>query len=157
MDDHNNNRHQPISLEVIWATQRWSNRVFAFLLAITEVNIKHAYEYFCRNKRLSMINFRKELARTLINNSILRNDDQNRSIYTLRERSIDHKLVAIGEYKRWNGAKWVNGSTRWPQRKCISCQRRVRTYCTCNVSRGLCNNCYVNHILELETGAIDPH
>jgi hypothetical protein len=38
VDDHNNKRHEPISLEVTWATQWWPNRVFAFFLAITEVN-----------------------------------------------------------------------------------------------------------------------
>ena len=38
VDDHNGKRHSPISLEVVWATKRWANMVFAFLLSITEVN-----------------------------------------------------------------------------------------------------------------------
>ena len=38
VDDHNGKQHSPISLEVVWATKRWVNRVFAFLLSITEVN-----------------------------------------------------------------------------------------------------------------------
>jgi hypothetical protein len=39
VDDHNNRRHSPISFETNWATKRWENRVFAFILSITEVNV----------------------------------------------------------------------------------------------------------------------
>ena len=39
VDDHNNLRHSGVSFEETWATKRWENRVFAFLLAITEVNM----------------------------------------------------------------------------------------------------------------------
>jgi hypothetical protein len=38
VDDHNNNRHSYISIEETWVTHTWENRVFAFLLAITEIN-----------------------------------------------------------------------------------------------------------------------
>ena len=43
VDDHNATRHSPISLEVEWATKWWPNRVFAFLLSVTEVNAMLAY------------------------------------------------------------------------------------------------------------------
>ena len=46
VDDHNGKRHSPISLEVVWATKRWANRVFAFLLSITEVNCFLAQSHF---------------------------------------------------------------------------------------------------------------
>jgi Transposase IS4 len=46
VDDHNSRRHSPISLEATWATKTWENRVFTFLLAITEVNINLANTYF---------------------------------------------------------------------------------------------------------------
>ena len=38
VDDHNNLRHQVPAIEEVWGTHRWANRVFAFLLAVTEVN-----------------------------------------------------------------------------------------------------------------------
>ena len=38
VDDHNGKQHSPTSMEVVWATKHWSNRVFAFLLSISEVN-----------------------------------------------------------------------------------------------------------------------
>jgi hypothetical protein len=43
VDEHNSKRHDGgtgagISLERSWKTMRWENRVFAFILAICEVN-----------------------------------------------------------------------------------------------------------------------
>ncbi len=46
IDVHNQSRHSPISLKDTWATKHWPCRVFAFLLAIFEVNAKLASEYF---------------------------------------------------------------------------------------------------------------
>ena len=68
IDDHNAKRHSPISLEQVWATKRWENRVFAFLLAVTEVNTKLAMEYFYSQEKSSQIDFRKQLAFSLIYN-----------------------------------------------------------------------------------------
>ena len=38
VDDHNNRRHAPISIERIWATKFWTDRNFAWYLAVTDVN-----------------------------------------------------------------------------------------------------------------------
>ena len=38
VDDHNNLRHSKPSLEETWVTQLWSNRVFSFILTVSEVN-----------------------------------------------------------------------------------------------------------------------
>ena len=72
VDDHNSKRHQPISLEVVWATQEWSHRPFSFLLSMMEVNVKLASEYFggCEDK--GTIAFRKQFDQELINNDYLR-------------------------------------------------------------------------------------
>ena len=49
VDDHNNRRQSPISIEKTWATAWWPNRVFAFLIAVVEVNTYlaalHLYGY----------------------------------------------------------------------------------------------------------------
>ncbi len=39
VDDHNNLRHQVPSLEETWTSCCWACHVFAFLLAVTEVNV----------------------------------------------------------------------------------------------------------------------
>ncbi len=59
--DHNAKRHSPISMEETLATKWWPNRVLIFLLAVTEVNSKLAYEYFSDDptrEKISMLEFR---------------------------------------------------------------------------------------------------
>ena len=68
-DDHNAKRHSPIRIEVVWVTKRWPNCVFAFLLLIT--NCFLAESYFTSRKTESMMDFRKDLARQLIENKYL--------------------------------------------------------------------------------------
>ena len=67
-NDHNAKRHCPISIEVVWATKQWPNHVFAFLLAITEVNCFLLEPQFTSRKHDSMMDYRKELANALIEN-----------------------------------------------------------------------------------------
>ena len=75
IDNHNNKQHSPISLEVVWATKYWPNRVFSFLLSITEVNVNLAATYFSDQEPTGQINFRKKLAKTLIFNTHYNEDD----------------------------------------------------------------------------------
>ncbi len=62
VDDHNAKRHSPISLEKVWGTKWWLNQVFAFLLAVTEVNIMLAQKHIYKVEYSSMLHFRKEFA-----------------------------------------------------------------------------------------------
>ena len=50
VDDHNNLRHSSPALEETWITHRWENRVFCFLLALTEVNAYLCMRYFVWNR-----------------------------------------------------------------------------------------------------------
>ena len=68
VDDHNNKRHSPISIEEIWATKWWPNRVFAFLVAVTEVNVSLGMVEFCDHAQTSQIVLRKKLAEAVIYN-----------------------------------------------------------------------------------------
>jgi hypothetical protein len=58
-------------LEVVWATKWWPNRVFAFLLAITEVKCQLAMRHFYGAEYKSTLEFRKSFAEALIKNSHL--------------------------------------------------------------------------------------
>ena len=73
-NDHNSKRHQPISLEVVWATQEWSHRPFVFLLAMMEVNVKLVSEHFGGHEDKGMIAFHKQFAQELINNDYLKRE-----------------------------------------------------------------------------------
>jgi Transposase IS4 len=155
VDAHNQLRHQPISLEVIWATKRWANRVFAFLLAVTEVNVKLAVEHFGKKDKLPMLVFRKLFADSLINNRNLEQERLGRNVMNLRPVMIRHTLLTVPQFQRHDGRKFVAASTRFPQRQCSECRRKVRTYCACTPSKGMCNVCHTEHILSLTSG--DPH
>ena len=66
--------YQPISLEVVWATQQWSHRPFVFLLAVMKVNVKLASEHFGEHEDKGMIAFCKQFAWELINNDYLKRE-----------------------------------------------------------------------------------
>ena len=96
VDDHNAKRQSPISIEVVWATKRWPNHVFAFLLSITEVNCFLAESYFTSRKTESMMDFRKDLAHQLIKNKYLVQEirsDRHRSVRI--QQGISHGLLSL--------------------------------------------------------------
>ena len=85
VDDHNGKRHSPISLEVVWGTKWWQNCVFAFLLAVMEVNVNLAMTYFLGQEVTGQIVFRSKLAHTLIHNRHY-NDDEDMTPVLRRKR-----------------------------------------------------------------------
>ena len=52
VDDQNNKRHAPISIEKTWATKFWTNRNFAWYLAVTKVNTALADGHFRKGGKL---------------------------------------------------------------------------------------------------------
>ena len=86
MDKHINLRYRVPSIEGSWVTQRWANRVFSFLLAISEVNTCLIYHHFIwqnpkgpQHKGISLLSFRRRLAMQLImNEHIVKEEDNKR-------------------------------------------------------------------------------
>ena len=70
VDDHNNLRHQVPSLEETWTSCCWACHVFAFLLAVTEVNAYLTVRYFVwtQEEMMTLIEFRHQLAWAPIKN-----------------------------------------------------------------------------------------
>ena len=95
VDGHNNKRHSPISLEVVWGTKYWPNRVFSFLLAVTEVNVNLAAQYFGGMKQIGQIEFRKLLAKTLIFNSSYDDKTDNTPEKKRKQRDSGHCLITL--------------------------------------------------------------
>ena len=149
MDDHNNKRHSPISLEDVWRTAWWPNRCFAFLLSVTEVNIKLAYEYFFQSGPPAMIDFRKEMAAALIYNIHLDSRPVGRPVRVLRPLTSGHSFKKVEQYKLWKNGAFVTCQTKFAQRQCASCKRKVRTYCSCNPGQTLCIDCYTEHVSKV--------
>ena len=75
VDDHNGKRHSPISMEVVLATKCWPNRVFAFLLSISEVNCWFAETQFTSWHTDSMLSYRKKLTYELIENAYIKREE----------------------------------------------------------------------------------
>ena len=69
VDDHNNRRHQPLSLEETWVTKFWPHHVFTFLLAVAEGNAYLLNKHYRDNAEDSVLAFRRALATELINNT----------------------------------------------------------------------------------------
>ena len=71
LDYHNNIIHAPISIERIWATKFWSDRNFAWYLAVTEVNTALADGHFRKGgKLIPTLQFRRKLAHEMMENNI---------------------------------------------------------------------------------------
>ena len=149
VDDHNARRHSPISLEATWGTSWWPNRVFAFLLAVTEVNVHLAEGYFYNKTNQSMLDFRKDLAKALINNDYFRPQEsvENRR----RELRNSHELMTLSRFRKFSGTRVVKSKSAYPQASCSQCHRKIRTYCRCSPGTMLCRNCHTGHVVEVET------
>ncbi|KAG7359200.1 transposase IS4 [Nitzschia inconspicua] len=168
VDHHNNIRHSDISLEETWATDRWEDRVFAFILAITEVNAYLAMRYFvgqCGDKApMTFLEFRRQLAKALIHNNHLveteeaNNDEkQDRTLHqSKKSKTTDHgKETAPPHARMYDGLNWVYGAKDPYQRytcKTPGCKKLVRTYCSCRMGYWMCGSCYVDHRIEVASG-----
>ena len=101
VDDHNNKRHSPISLEVAWGTKYWPNHVFSFLLAVTKVNVNLAAQYFGGMKQVGQIEFRKLLAKTLIFNSYCDDETDNTPEKKRKQHDSGHCLITLPKGKKF--------------------------------------------------------
>ena len=71
VDNHNNRRHAPISIERTWATTFWPDRNFAWYLAVTEVNTALADGHFRKGgKLIPTLQFRRKLTHEMMENNI---------------------------------------------------------------------------------------
>ena len=150
VDDHNNLRHSPISLEESLSTKDWNVRVFSFILALVEVNTRVAMAYFTQSKTAAQLEFRRQLAKELIDYSYKAAGVDRRK----RKRSEAAMASGCGVETaphfagNWNGEDWEVLTIRYPQHVCrtLHCKKRIRTYCRCMIGHWLCPTCIGIHI-----------
>jgi Transposase IS4 len=151
VDDHNNRRHSPISFEESWATKSWENRVFAFLVAVTEVNIMLATKYFYGNDISSQLAFRKQFSKELIFNKYIQQEVVSGLRRSKRKSIIcEHELLTIPRGKKFLVDKIISANMTYQQFKCSGCTKRIRTFCKCSPGIFLCKECYVNHCRDAD-------
>lgn len=112
VNDHNNGRHALPSIEDTWGTHRWANRVFAFILAISEVSTWLAFRYFVwKSDAMELVEFRKKLAFALINNEYLEDEVEEevrkKSKFQLSIRLLEHRHI-VASMRTGNGLKTVS-------------------------------------------------
>jgi hypothetical protein len=143
------------SIEGTWLTTRWPIRVFAFLLAITEVNMFLALRFFVWNKedRMELVNFRRKFSGLLIMNPWLPNT------YGLNEEAddmldVDCEHITAPEHAReYRNRQWVcTAKARWQQHVCKApgCKLQVRTCCACRKGYWLCTKHIIEHVIHKE-------
>ena len=167
VDDHNHLRHLIPSIEQTWSTCHWPNRVFAFLLAITEVNMFKAMTYFIWTP-LGMLDtpkdlhtFRKYLAFELINNPYIEEsiDVAGEGETRRKSRRLVSKKDHCLETAPFFAENFVAGKlkctspSQYAKHRCKTrgCKKRVRTYCSCSVGAWMCNGCFGDHRAEEST------
>ena len=154
VDDHNNSRHSPLSLEESWAIKDWKHQVFSFIISLVEVNARLSHGCFNEDLPLPQVIFWKQLARELIEYS-------EKVVGTLRRRKQDVQEVeevlcfeetASLHARTWTGIEWIYLHTEYPQHICrtLNYQKQIRTYCNCNIGYWLCRECIDKHIERQE-------
>ena len=156
VDDHNHSRHLVPSIEGTWNTRHWDDRVFQFILAISEVNASLA------KKKIGLGNdnmnhttqpFRRKLAVGLINNDYITDDTEGvQRSGRMRRRKQQHLLrSAPPNTKFYCASREIFIKTAkipYQRYTCRSpnCKNRTRTYCICNPSLWMCSACFPIHV-----------
>lgn len=160
IDDTNNQRHNTPSFEETWKTIWWANRVFSFLIALTEVNAYNTFRFWnwstpaYAKKEPTLLQFFRRLALDLIYNDFLEEETKDTSS-KLRKRKRDHNLFTAPPHgKKFCAGKWDKTSKQKYQQftcKQEGCKRKVRTYCSCAPAEWMCQLCFAAHIVDVAT------
>ena len=156
VDSHNAKRHSPMSLESTWASKRWPVQVFGFISALTEVNVYLAWRYNNRRnddkKNISVLEFWRKFARALVFNNYLCAEFAAESPSGRRSRRINntgaHTLMTLPKKTKFSKTFVVASVANYPQFKCVSCPKRIRTYCRCSPGTYRCNACFAKHYAD---------
>jgi hypothetical protein len=159
IDDHNNKRHSPLSIEDCIGVKRWGLRQFMFLIAVTEINCKLAIDNTPSDDKdeqdRAVLAFRRRLAKSLIFNPWLEEEERlSKEVLTprasKRNSSSRHELMTrphhSGKYDA-NTRKWAKTKKKYPVLNCSDCKAKTRNYCLCDPAIPLCDRCFGVHCL----------
>ena len=150
VDNHNSRRMYPIAIEEQWRTQRWPNRVFQFLLGVTEVNCNLLSASYFGSELKEQVAFRYELGDELINNPYGTAQESRKRRREVTGIDRNHSLTSLPPYKTFTKTRMRDCKTKYIQLRC-SCERsvRVRTYCRCSPGVMRCNECFKTHLINV--------
>ena len=117
VDEHNAYWHDcgknpGLSLEDTCKTRRWSNCVFAFILAVSERNAYLAMRYFGELK-MTQLEFQKKLAFELIHNKLESGTEEERpeKWRNTRQNKL-HKITTAPPHSGFECGKWVKSTSK---------------------------------------------
>jgi hypothetical protein len=149
IDSHNAKRHAPISLETTWATKTCPHCVFAYLLAVTEVNCYLASKYFHKKDYNGMLDYQKKFAENLIYNKYIDKERENELCPRRKSKRGRHEerhvLLTLPKKKKFFNERIIEADSLYPQFKCQGYKLKVRTYCKCSPGTIQCNACFAKH------------
>jgi len=134
-------------------THRWENRVFTFLLAVTEVNIYCAKRHFEWNGKNTMTlhKFRKQLAFALIENDYLKREvaegERARKCRTRKK----HEYLRAPPYKSHiKNGRWVSSKAKYQCHRCRvnKCSHQILHYWKSKENFWLCKEHFNKHYDE---------
>jgi hypothetical protein len=154
VDDHNQRRHAPIDLSFTWRTRWWPTRQFTFFLGVAEVNAANTRARALRQTPAPVLEFRRDLANEMLNNTLGRDLEPARGPATRARRSVSasdgiHRLEERPlNTTKWLGTSWKPAKDPYQKTVCsgADCKSRCRTYCACNKAACLCLECFNVHI-----------
>jgi hypothetical protein len=152
VDDVNQRRHQPISLESVWATKWWPNRQFTFILSVAEVNAGMARARARKEPAQPMLEFRRQLAMRMLENKL---DERGVAASSpIRPRRASNMVHILKKREKFRG-KWDSHKrqfkrikTEYLVRPCSVCRKSTREYCLCAPGADLCRACFGAHLVE---------
>ena len=146
-------------LEETWKTKRWANCVFAFILAVSEVNAYLAMRYFGELK-MTQLEFWKKLDFEFIHNTLKSGTEEERPDKRRKTRQNTlHKITTAPTHSGFEGRKWVRKyKQKYQQHKCDTpgCLNFIRNVCNCTKDIFRSNSCFIIHIKDSAACDSDP-
>ena len=148
-----------LSLEDVFVPKEWEMRQFGFIVALVQTNAFLLYNFSRSQNGLQEVpkaQFVRELCKEMIENDEYKeakekdeNDNEKRSSKRLK-RAEEHMLCKLlAGHGKWNGKEFRATSQPYQKYRCSSgCGSMIRTYCLCDKTLMLCNECYSIHRAE---------
>ncbi len=153
VDDHNNCRHDLVGLDQTWCMKWWPTQQFSFLVANAEVNTINSWARATKALAEPTLEFCKQLVEKMIHNKLNNNGNvvEEVRVSTLqktRGKGNEHALTCCPLFHgKWDLKKknWAKTKQKYQKVCCNICGFKCRTFCSCDRSETLYDNCFADH------------
>ena len=120
---------------------------------MSTVNAQRGYEELGGNEKVRTLEFRRRLARLLIDNRFIPRTSDGRGSHdrkVKKRKTSGCNLVSLPKNTCFSGTNIVKCKGAYNQFRCVCRKERVRTYCQCSPGFIRCKECFITHCLEVE-------